>query len=464
MKNVTSVPVVQSKFLVSQPSANGTIAYHALYGRPELLNAESMAFLQLFTAPRTLESVRQECSIEDDTRWLNHFLRRHFLHRADIDERKSFQASVARAVKASMRPSEFMSLGLVLDEGCNFDCSHCVAKKLLKATNRSAPAYRRMSWPMAKKAIDTFIVLMRQRRRDRVEVFFGGSEPFLNWSVFERAVLYCHEQYGQEFTFTFFCNSNASLINPERASFLVQHGVTVSTSLDGLPDTNDLSRVTATGRGTYRRIIRGWNNLGRAGQPVQWCSLTLTDKNIDRIDESFFDWLVERKITACTFENDLIAPLLKTPEELVEVLMRFKTWGDQRKISVGGLWDKPFRNLFEPLLRNRLFSCSAFSGQGTTVLPNGDLVLCVYSATKLGTIADFERLPLTAPFQKVAGEQSVGNIPECQGCEIEGQCMGGCYLTPEYGRATHSDLAFKYRCNVLRGATRALLQRTVGAQ
>lgn len=81
----------------------------------------------------------------------------------------------------------------------------------------------------------------------------------------------------------------------------------------------------------------------------------------------------------------------------------------------------------------------------------------------LGIIEDFPRMPNTEALQKLAFERSVGNIPECQGCEIEGQCIGGCFLTPEYDRATHSTTAFNYRCGVFRGATRALLQQTVGA-
>ena len=452
---------IRSTFLVQQPVAQGILTYHSLHGRPIVLNSQAQEFLDLFTLPRSLSDLREVCTVEDDERWFTSFVRRGFLRPAHEDERADFVQRVARAVKESLQPEALMSLGLVVDEGCNFDCPHCVAKKLLRVTRRTSPKHRRMTWDVARPIIDAFASLMHQRGRATMEIFFGGSEPFLNWSVIEKSVRYCEEVYGGEFALTFYANSNASLFTPERARFLCDHHITVSTSVDGLESTNDHSRVTASGHGTFRRIMRGWENLARYGQPVVWCSVTLTDRNIDQIDEQFFDWLKKRGIVSCTFENDLLEPLAKTPDELVALLMRFKDWGDARGIAVGGLWDKPLRNLFERKLEHRLFNCSAFSGRGLTVLPNGDLVLCVYSSTRLGTINDLARYPLTPEFLKLATQQSAGSIPACYGCPIEGQCMGGCYLTPEYGRATQSDTAFQYRCEVFRRATRALLQRTV---
>ncbi len=274
------------------------------------------------------------------------------------------------------------------------------------------------------------------------------------------SIEYCLETYGREFAFRFSTNTNSSLIDAERAKYLAKRNVTITSSLDGLQRTNDSVRTQLSGRGTFARIIAGWDHLGKARKPVRWFSLTLTDKNIDTIDTSFFDFLKSRGITSCTIEPDLIAPLTRQPEHVVAALLRFRAWGEERKVKVGGMWDKPFNNLFPSDPRPNLFNCSAFTGRGISVLPSGELVSCSYSATKLGTIGDFEGMFRLPAFQAFTASRAAGNIEACRGCEIEGQCMGGCYLTPEYGQYIGSQAAFDYRCALYKLATRALLLQT----
>jgi len=453
--------LMQSPHLVVRVHQNGFLAHHSLYGYPTVLNEPSVEVLNIFRQPMSTKDVRLQYDIENLNHWLCYFFERHFLITEHCDERAEVKETVESAVNEIARGRRLESLGLVLDEECNFDCSYCLSKKLIRASGRNVAGLRRMSWSVAQRAIDCFVAFARRKRKKKLEVYFGGSEPLLNWEVMRRTILYCLQRYGDNFNFTFSTNTNASLITRERAEFFRQHEITVATSLDGLKTVNDAVRRLNTGRGTFNKILAGWDNLTSVGRKVEWFCLTLTDENIGDIDEKFFDFIAARGISSCSFEPDIIYPMRRPPEEVVEALLNFKRLGTKYGITVGGMWDKPLNNMFEPNLRKRIFDCSAFTGRGISILPSGDVLLCSYSATKIGNIDNLAEVLRSDRFRKFITSRAIGNIEACRGCVIEGQCIGGCCITSEYGHHTGSMEAFYYRCELYRRATQILLDDTV---
>ena len=452
-----SIRLVKSPNLIAIPVGRGYLVYNSLEGGPVVLNEEGYSVLALFGVARSLKEVRKDFTITGLGRWVKKMVDWKFLIQEGADERVYFHRKTERAIKRIARGQHLISLGLVLDEACNFNCSYCVSKKLIVASGRSASGMSRMTWEVAQKSLDSFFAYARDCGHKKLEIYFGGSEPLLNWSVLQKTIEYCHSKYNPEFGFRFSMNTNASLITQERAVFLANNRVTVTSSLDGPEVANDAVRTGNSNKDTFTRIIAGWDHLGDNKRRVEWFCLTLTDDNIDAIDESFFDFLASRKIRSCSFEPDLINPLKRDPEELVSCLLRFKEWGEVRKITVGGLWCKPFQNMFSRSNKPNLFNCSAFTGRGISVLPSGEVVLCTYSATKIGAVEDLKAVFKSRAFMELLTSRAVGNIEECHGCEIEGLCMGGCYLTPEYCSLIGSDNAFRYRCALYKIATRRLL-------
>lgn len=453
--------LVKSPHLVVIKYDLGYVVYHSLFGYPTVINASGFRVLNLFRKPHCPMDIKKRYEVQGLNRWLRTFVDQRFLIREDTNERTILERTVGKAIRRITQGKRLASLGLILDESCNFSCSYCVSRKLIQVSKRSNPKTKRMSWAVAQHAIDTFVTLARKKGRQKLEIYLGGSEPLLNWRVFQCAIKYCKNKYGNEFKFRFSTNTNASLINTDRAAFLAHHQVTITSSLDGPKPVNDTIRKFHSGKGTFTRIVSGWDHLGTKGRYVKWFCLTLTDQNIESINEKFFDFLASRRIVSCSFEPDLICSLTHTPKQVVAALLRFKKWGESRSINVGGLWCKPFKNLFPTNRQSNLFNCSAFTGRGTSVLPSGEIVPCSYSATKLGTINDLETIFQTKQFQAFIATRAVGNIEACRGCEIEGQCMGGCYLTTEYGSHTGSQNAFTYRCEIYKRATRSLLLASV---
>ena len=123
---------------------------------------------------------------------------------------------------------------------------------------------------------------------------FGGGEPLLAWPVTERILEYCVSRYGREFTFRFSINTNASLITLEIAKKLKQYRVEIASSLDGLHEGNNKVRLTKAGRGTFQKILKGFENLEAAGYPLEGIAVTVNECNFLFLDETIIDWAAKR--------------------------------------------------------------------------------------------------------------------------------------------------------------------------
>jgi len=434
------------------------IVYNSLFGFPTVLNRSGLRLINLFKKPKTLNQIEQEYDIENLKDWINLFVNNRFLRPVDFDERQFIRQRVDKTVQKIVSGKFLESLGLICDTGCNLDCSYCLNKKMRQVLSRKSKARGKMKWQTAKMAIDNFLSTVA---KDKVEIYFGGGEAFRNWDLVEKVVAYCLNNFGSHYKFIFSTNTNATLITSKRAKFLSKHDFIITTSLDGPSKVNNSVRFYYSGNGTYDDILKSWDNLENHNKKVEWFCLTLTDNNIYGIKESFFDFLCQRGIKSCSFEPDLVMPLKITPEELVEKLIWFKELAIERKISLGGMWDKGIKNMFEEDIKKRMFGCSAFTGRGISVLPSGDIVPCSYSAKIIGKIKAMQDLLASTEYQSLISSRAIGQIKECIGCEIEGQCLGGCYITTEYCEYKNSDDIFQYRCKIFKLITKHLLEKAV---
>lgn len=110
--------------------------------------------------------------------------------------------AIAKRVIEKTLPSLNM-MELFLTEACNLRCDYCfVAMK---------KAYKRMSWEVAKRAID---FLMKESREEKeVEILFFGGEPLLAFPLMKKVAEYAVQQadsLGKKLSFT--CTTNATLL------------------------------------------------------------------------------------------------------------------------------------------------------------------------------------------------------------------------------------------------------------
>jgi uncharacterized protein len=142
---------------------------------------------------------------------------------------------------------------LILDvtEECNFRCSYCVFSGLYpKERTHSA---QKMTWDVARPAIEEFLAHSSQTTDGRTISFYGG-EPLLNLPLIRQCVEHVRNNY-KDVEARFSLTTNGYLLKGDAARFLGDEKFLILVSLDGPEDIHDRNRRTQTGAPTWKRIL-----------------------------------------------------------------------------------------------------------------------------------------------------------------------------------------------------------------
>ncbi len=119
----------------------------------------------------------------------------------------------------------------VVTNACNQQCKYC------QAQNGEKIPCEKMPRGIAKRAVD--IALSSPGRYLTFE--FQGGEPLLNFDVIKFIIEYTQSKKGNK-EISFNIVSNLTLLNDEIISFIKQHNIGISTSLDGPKEIHDFNR------------------------------------------------------------------------------------------------------------------------------------------------------------------------------------------------------------------------------
>jgi len=144
----------------------------------------------------------------------------------------------------------YEQLYLVVSESCNFRCKYCRQERTSGIINMSKEDIR--------YAIDTFYLLSK---KPRSVVFFGG-EPLLNIEGIKYAIRYI-KSFDKNIRFSMVING--ALCTEKIAAFFAQNNVEIIVSLDGPELLHNQARMTADGKETYQKALRGYRFLKKAG-------------------------------------------------------------------------------------------------------------------------------------------------------------------------------------------------------
>ena len=132
----------------------------------------------------------------------------------------------------------------VLTNICNMSCIYCQAK------DDTSIVHHTMSTQTAEKCVD--VALQSPSRFLCFE--FQGGEPLANFETLKHIVHYAEEKKGSK-CISYNLVSNLTLLNEEMLSFLIEHNVSISTSLDGNQEIHDRNRSYTNGNGTYHTVV-----------------------------------------------------------------------------------------------------------------------------------------------------------------------------------------------------------------
>ncbi|MDR2416263.1 MAG: radical SAM protein [Candidatus Peribacteria bacterium] len=428
----------KSKFLQKVGDENKAFYYHSLFGNLFLLNREYIS---------VLESSNPLSYKEKDT-ILQDLIDNKYLVDESVDERKILQQNRQEFLTNLQNGKGVISLDLNISELCNFVCPHCMNGCQIGNTKNKL-----MTWKVAKMAIGEYVKIIKQNGISG-EIHFGSAEPLLNWELIEKVVLYCQNIIPDT---QISINTNLSLLTKERALFFKKHHVFIATSLDGPKQGNDLIRIQRKG-GTYDAIIQKMKLLQEIEYPLDGCSLTMNDLNMDFINEDFILFLKSMGFRGLATDIDLVNNKNCSRDVNFYVDKLISLYKLCKKIGIEnfGSWTAILHNLVNQE-EELITYCKAQSGRNLSVNPIGDIFLCGYSTSRVGNVNKFKQLfSYESEYYKLISLRLPGTQKKCYGCQLEGICSGQCLVSSEFSSKTNNRVDFL--CDFYRKITAQLLE------
>ena len=427
----------KSSFMQIVKDDDSAVIWHSLFGYPKIVSIETLDFLESFSAPKTICSQFNGKPTSENQEAIEELLQCYFLVPENFDDRAFLEAQMREREAKIVNGLLIDYLELIISEACNFRCTYCIHFNNLEISERINNPKKFMELDTAKEAVDQYLKILRGHGKRTAKINFGGGEPLLAWQVINQVLEYCRATYCLEFEFRFSINTNASLITSEIAATLKEYRVEIASSLDGLHDGNDSVRLTKSGDGTFRQIMRGFEILARIGYPLDGIAMTITENNFYQLDKSIIDWAITKNMKKVRIDIDVVGMVEIPVEDVVAKLMQIRRYAAMKGVDIPGFWVRPAENLNESTLESYVSFCGAVRGNSMCVSPSGNIYGCGYSTTQLGNLSEIRLFhEFGNVYHRFVKDRFAGAMKMCRGCIIEGQCGGGCNITQEFARVT----------------------------
>jgi serine-type anaerobic sulfatase-maturating enzyme len=313
---------------------------------------------------------------------------------------------------------------------CNLDCSYCFYLDREADPYQALPG-RRMTAETLERLVDTYLFYSYPN-----SVFaFQGGEPTLAGLEFFEKLVELQKRYGRTGqTVSNALQTNGILIDDNWCRLFKQYNWLVGISMDGPEEMHDRYRVNKQGKGTWKKVMRGVETLQKHG--VEFNVLcVLSQANVEQPREiyKFFRSLgvdCIQYIPLSEFDGlGQALPFTITPEQygrfLVETFDLW--WPERRKVRI-----RYFDNIAEALAGQKPSTCTMHETCDSYVVVeyNGDVYPCdffVEKAWKLGniTVDSWPEISRRQARYTFASKKTLSH-PDCQVCEYQPICHGGC--------------------------------------
>ncbi len=353
-------------------------------------------------------------------------------------------------------PPAFHLLAKPTGSTCNINCTYCffLSKEALYPNEKTR---------MSDETLEAYIrQLLESHQTPEVTIAWQGGEPTLMRLEFFRKAVEIADKYkkpDQSLLHTF--QTNGILLDDEWGTFFKENNFLVGLSVDGPRDIHDRYRVDRGERGTFDRVMKGWEVLRRHKVDLNiLCTVHAFNENRGREVYRFFrdelnaefiqfipiverasretiqmanqGWAEQagRKRLLYTQSGTLVTERSVGARQYGQFLADvFDEWVRDDVASV-------FVQLFDVTLeayfgRNLLCIHAPTCGDAPVLEHNGDLYSCdhfVEPKYKLGNIFEKHMLELVAsPQQRCFGSQKQDSLTaQCKRCEFLSLCNGGC--------------------------------------
>ena len=353
-------------------------------------------------------------------------------------------------------PPAFHLLAKPTGSTCNINCTYCffLSKEALYPNEKTR---------MSDKTLEEYIrQLLESHQTPEVTIAWQGGEPTLmRLEFFKKAVEIAnkYKRPGQTLLHTF--QTNGILLDDEWGKFFKENELLVGLSVDGPREIHDKYRLDRGAKGTFDRVMKGWEVLRRhnvdfnilctvhaanqtkgrevyrffrdelAAQFIQFIPIVerATTKTIDLANEGWSEKAGRNRLLY-TQNGTLVTDRSVGGKEYGQLMIDvFEEWVRNDVASV-------FVQLFDVTLeayfgRHLLCIHAPTCGLAPVLEYNGDLYSCdhyVEPKYKLGNIHEKHMLEMVAsPEQRKFGADKRDSLTaQCKRCDVLSLCNGGC--------------------------------------
>ena len=353
-------------------------------------------------------------------------------------------------------PPAFHLLAKPTGSTCNINCTYCffLSKEALYPNEKTR---------MSDTTLEEYIrQLLESHQTPEVTIAWQGGEPTLmRLGFFKKAVEIAnkYKRPGQTLLHTF--QTNGILLDDEWGKFFKENELLVGLSVDGPREIHDKYRLDRGAKGTFDRVMKGWEVLRRhnvdfnilctvhaanqtkgrevyrffrdelAAQFIQFIPIVerATTKTIDLANEGWSEKAGRNRLLY-TQNGTLVTDRSVGGKEYGQLMIDvFEEWVRNDVASV-------FVQLFDVTLeayfgRHLLCIHAPTCGLAPVLEYNGDLYSCdhyVEPKYKLGNIHEKHMLEMVAsPEQRKFGADKRAYLTaQCKRCDVLSLCNGGC--------------------------------------
>lgn len=320
---------------------------------------------------------------------------------------------------------------------CNLGCTYCVARHA--NADRTSSLVRLPRAERSSFAIEIVDAYMRHRVESGetlTPISFNGGEILLEWEMITDVVAHVRRCFPK-MEMRFLLNTNMTLMDRDRAEFLIHNDFEVHLSIDGYQQAHDQTRRFKDGRGSFDQIIdrvRMFNSLGPRSP------ITGFQGTIDRVDsfdsEKLFS-MANHGFVQARLAPNLIGVTERDGCRKADLEAELYELGLGCDLEITEAYFLTVRKLIDADEYSFFFNClglSAYPSVGLHVnVETRELsLLCGFITAAAVSHSDLER-DLHSPLlwkaaRRFIRERAAALRGVCSECDVIGVCRGSCIL------------------------------------
>lgn len=318
---------------------------------------------------------------------------------------------------------------------CNIDCEYCfyLEKERLYPHGEE--------FMMAESVMEDHVrqyIEGQPPGTEEINFAWQGGEPTLRGLDFFRKVVELQEKYKRPgMTVTNAFQTNGILIDDKWASFFKEHDFLIGVSIDGPEHLHDRYRKDKGGRGTFKRVTRGLDNLKE--HACEFNTLTVVQRSNSERPDEVYDFL---KSIGSTFFQFIPIVEVEGSERVSGRSVLPEKWGtflcsilDQwlKRKDIGKIFIQQFDMMVGLAMGYPSSLCvhSETCGRAVAIEHNGDLFSCDHFVNwedHIGNVTQIsEGEMMDGDKQHTFGLNKRDLLPTmCKECDYLRYCWGGC--------------------------------------